>query len=27
VNVNLPELVGNVNTYVEIQDAIIKRGR
>ena len=27
VNVNLPELVGNVNTYMEIQDAIIKRGR
>ena len=26
VGVNLTELVTNVNTYVEIQDAIIKRG-
>jgi hypothetical protein len=27
VNVNLSELLANANTYVEIQDAIIKRGR
>jgi tetratricopeptide (TPR) repeat protein len=27
VGVNLTELVANVNTYVEIQEAIIKRGR
>ncbi|MCH7530928.1 MAG: tetratricopeptide repeat protein [Gemmatimonadetes bacterium] len=27
VNVNLGELLANANTYVEIQDAIIKRGR
>ncbi len=27
VNVNLGELLTNANTYVEIQDAIIKRGR
>ena len=26
VGVNLTELIANVNTYVEIQDAIIKRG-
>ena len=27
VNVNLGELLANANTYVEIQDAIVKRGR
>jgi tetratricopeptide (TPR) repeat protein len=27
VNVNLAELIANVSTYVEIQEAIIKRGR
>ena len=27
VNLNLPELQGNVGTYIEIQEAIIKRGR
>jgi hypothetical protein len=27
VSVNLAQLLDNANTYVEIQDAIIKRGR